>query len=152
MVKNKNIVEGVRVLFDEKKSLNEKLDFHKKQEILKLNKDFFTKVKEGRKFKSIVELTDLSPDILKALCLSLFKKNNNIFVFLASSFNGKKYFTIGFSKDLISENKIDIDNLVSKINDNFDSKGGGSRDFYFYTLRQEIDIKELIDFVSVLII
>ncbi|MAZ01494.1 MAG: alanine--tRNA ligase [Flavobacteriales bacterium] len=148
MVKNKNIVEGVRVLFDEKKSLNEKLDFHKKQEILNLNKDFLAKVKDGEKYKSIIELTDLSPDILKSLCLSLFKKNNNIFVFLASSFNGKKYFTMGFSKDLISRNKIDIDNIVSKINDNFDSKGGGSRDFYFYTLSQEIDIKELIEFVS----
>ena len=148
LVKNKDLVQGVENLIEEKKFLQDQIDFYKQKEINNYHETFLLKLKKLKNYNLVFETTSLPPDLLKSLCLSLFKKNKNIVVFLTSVFDDKIYFTIGVSKDLCLGNKIDLKNNIQKLSRSINAKGGGSQDFYFYTGNNIKNKQKLIEIAS----
>jgi len=125
LIKNTDIIQGIKDLIQENRSLSKKLEKYRSKELSRLQKDILLKREEISGIGVISEKLDIDSEGMKSLSFNLRKSETNLVMLLASERNNKAILTLMLTDDLIQEKKMDASTLIKSISTEIEGSGGG---------------------------
>jgi len=129
LIKNTDLIQGIKDLIQENKSLSKKLEKYKSKELVSLQKDILLKREEISGIGVISEKVDLDSEGMKSLSFNLRKSENNLVMLLALESDNKAILTLMITDDLIQDKNMDASNLIKIIATEIKGSGGGQTFF-----------------------
>ena len=129
LIKNTDLIQGIKDLIQENKSLSKKLEKYKSKELAILQKDILLKREEISGIGVITEKVDLDSEGMKSLSFNLRKSESNLVMLLASESNNKAILTLMLTDDLIQDKNMDASTLIKSISTEIKGSGGGQAFF-----------------------
>jgi len=129
LIKNSDLIQGIKDLIQENKSLSKKLEKYKSKELSILQKDILLKREEISGIGVIREKVDLDSEGMKSLSFNLRKSENNLVMLLASESDNKALLTLMLTDDLIQDKNMDASTLIKSIATEIQGSGGGQAFF-----------------------
>ena len=122
----------------ENKRKDELLDFHEKEKIVSLKKNFLKEIKLINGVNVVITHLDIPVKSLKDMCFQLTKNSKNIFVFLTVISDDKLILNLALSEDLIIEKKWNASDFIKTFSKSINGSGGGQK-FFAVASSNEID-------------
>ena len=129
LIKNTDLIQGIKDLIQENKSLSKKLEKYKSKELVSLQKDILLKREEISGIGVISEKVDLDSEGMKSLSFNLRKSENNLVMLLALESDNKAILTLMITDDLIQDKNLDASTLIKEISTEIKGSGGGQAFF-----------------------
>ena len=129
LIKNKDVVLGVRNLIDENKSLLKKIEKYRDLEVNQLQSQIIQERKDINGVGVITREIDLDIEGMKSLSFNLRKLESNLVVLLSSQKDNKVLLTLMVTEDLIKEKNMDAALLIKEISKDINGSGGGQSFF-----------------------
>ena len=129
LIKNSDLIQGIKDLIQENKSLSKKLEKYKSKELAILQKDILLKREEISGIGVITEKVDLDSEGMKSLSFNLRKSESNLLMLLASESDNKVILTLMLTDDLIQDKNMDASTLIREISTEIQGSGGGQAFF-----------------------
>jgi len=129
LIKNTDLVQGIKDLIQQNKSLSRELEKYKSKEIVRLQNDILLKSEQIDGISVISEKVDLDAEGMKILSFNLRKSQTNLVMLLASEINNKAILTLMVTDDLIQDKNIQASKLIQSISNEINGTGGGQAFF-----------------------
>jgi alanyl-tRNA synthetase len=129
LIKNTDLIQGIKDLIQENKSLSKKLEKYKSKELVSLQKDILLKREEISGIGVISEKVDLDSEGMKSLSFNLRKSESNLVMLLALESDNKAILTLMITDDLIQDKNLDASTLIKEISTEIKGSGGGQSFF-----------------------
>ena len=129
LIKNKDVVLGVKNLIKENKSLLKEIDKYRDLEVKRLQSQINQEKEDINGIGIITREIDLDIEGMKSLSFNLRKLESNLVVLLASKKDNKVLLTLMVTEDLIKEKNMDASLLIKEISKEINGSGGGQSFF-----------------------
>jgi len=121
----KSLYESVKSLSVENSILRKEIDKLNNEKVLSVKKDIITNLENNFGLNTITSIVDLKPIKIKDLCFSIAKEIENLFLIIITKELNKVYCCCYISKNLVSEKNLNATEIISKLSNFIDGKGGG---------------------------
>ena len=121
----KSLYESVKSLSVENSILRKEIDKLNNEKVLSVKKDIITNLENNFGLNTITSIVDLKPTKIKDLCFSIAKETENLFLIIITKELNKVYCCCYISKNLVSEKNLNASEIISKLSNFINAKGGG---------------------------
>ena len=126
LLKNsKNLPESVSSLSNENLSLRKEIDTLTNEKVVQIKNTIVKNLKSYSGVNIYSSLIQLKPSKIKDLCFSVGAEINNLFLIVISQENNKVFCSCFISKNLVSEKNLNASDVVRKLGELINGKGGG---------------------------
>ena len=139
LLKNpKNLIESVKAISNENVSLRKEIELFNKEKLVKIKNNIIENLENISGINIYTHLSEIKPAKVKDLCFSIGAEINSLFLIVVSKENNKVYCSCYISKNLVSKMSLNASEIVSKLGQIINGKGGG-QPFYATCAGDNID-------------
>ena len=139
LLKNpKNLIESVKAISNENVSLRKEIELFNKEKLVKIKNNIIENLENISGINIYTYLSEIKPAKVKDLCFSIGAEINSLFLIVVSKENNKVYCSCYISKNLVSKMSLNASEIVSKLGQIINGKGGG-QPFYATCAGDNID-------------
>jgi alanyl-tRNA synthetase len=130
LLKNpKDIVKSVQSLVEQNSSLQKQLEEFSREKIKEVRNELLKKIIKVKDINFISERLNFDPKSIKDLCFSLRSETTNLFMVVASEYEGKPAITVMVSDNLVKEKGLNASTIVKELANDIEGSGGGQAFF-----------------------
>lgn len=129
LLKQKDVVKGIRMLMDENAELKRQLDLMLVEKSRKIKSELLSKVHRSGDINMIVEQVDLPAEQIKNISFELKNQFENLYCFLGANVDGKPHLSLILSENLVSERGLNATTIIRNLAKEIKG-GGGGQPFY----------------------
>jgi alanyl-tRNA synthetase len=135
---SKDVVKSVESLIEQNNLLSKQILEFQKEKASSVKLDIIKSIQEKNGINMLVGRADLDAQSLKNLAFEIKNEVENVFIVLASGYEGKPSITVMLSENLVKERNLNAVNIVRELAKEI-SGGGGGQDFYATAGGKNID-------------
>lgn len=128
LLKSQDTIKAISKLLTANKSSEKLIEKLKKESLQTLKEKLLKQTQDINQMCVIAEQVNLSQDDVKSLCFQLKKSEKKLVVILASEKENKAFVAISLTDDLVKKG-LNAHDLIQKIGQKIDAKGGGQAFF-----------------------
>ena len=145
LLKNpKNLPESVSSLSNENLSLRKEIDTLTNEKVVQIKNTIVKNLKSYSGINIYSSLIQLKQSKIKDLCFSVGAEINNLFLIVISEENNKVFCSCFISKNLVSEKNLNASDVVTKLGELINGKGGGQPFYATCAGNNNSDLNKLI--------
>jgi alanyl-tRNA synthetase len=125
----KDIIKAVQNLIEQNNSLQKQLDEYTKEKTQVIKAELIKKIKKVNNINYLAEKVNLDVKNIKDLSFSIKAEINDLFLVIATDFDGKPSISVMISENLVKEKGWNASNIVKELAKEIDGSGGGQAFF-----------------------
>ena len=125
----KDIIKALNGLVEQNSSLQKQLEGFNKEKTLIVKNELIKKIKKINNINYLAEKVNLDAQSVKDISFNIKSEMDNLFLVIASEFDGKANIAVMISEKLVKEKGLNASNIVKELAKEIQGSGGGQAFF-----------------------